>query len=155
MDVPILFDGWQDEEGCEIDIGRLERMALPPQPHSEPPVIRVSGGTPGDDINWVINDLQWGDNVIWDTIHGVLVRLRADCVVKLLQHIEVQAVAARGQSPGSGIGHPRFYVVKKGDTLGSIAVKMYADRKKWKLIARANNIHDPKSIHVGQRLRIP
>jgi LysM repeat protein len=156
MDVPIMFDGFIDNDPVEIDISRLIRMSWPPKEGSEPPAIRVSGGTPGDTYTWVIEDLEFGDEQIWAFYHGSMVRFRQDCTVKLLQSVDIDvATALRPNVSGQKNGHPRFYVVKTGDTLPKIAVKMYHDRKKWKVIANANNISDPHKIKVGQRLRIP
>lgn len=44
-----------------------------------------------------------------------------------------------------------FYRVKRGDTLGGIAHKY---RVSVKQLMRLNNIRNPKSLRVGQRLRI-
>lgn len=49
----------------------------------------------------------------------------------------------------------RTYVVKKGDTLWKIADKFYGDGNKWKKIADANKIKDPRKLGVGKKLRIP
>lgn len=49
----------------------------------------------------------------------------------------------------------RYYTYRKGDTLSKLAVKFYHDASKWKRIADANKIKDPKKIKVGQRLKIP
>lgn len=49
----------------------------------------------------------------------------------------------------------RYYVVKKGDTLGKISLKYYKTASKWPLIASANKIKNPNLIKVGQKLRIP
>lgn len=54
-------------------------------------------------------------------------------------------------APGQG----ETYVVKSGDTLISIAEKVYDDRGKWRLIAQANGIDDNNGLRVGQELRIP
>ncbi len=48
-----------------------------------------------------------------------------------------------------------IYVVRPGDTLAQIALRMYGDAKKYTLIARYNNITNPGMIRVGQKLRIP
>jgi len=49
-----------------------------------------------------------------------------------------------------------MYVVKKGDTLETIAQKKLGAAKFWTQIAALNgNIRDPKSIKVGQVLRLP
>ncbi|MDN5278725.1 MAG: hypothetical protein PWR01_2690 [Clostridiales bacterium] len=47
------------------------------------------------------------------------------------------------------------YVIKKGDTLGSISKKFYGSTKHWKKIAKANGISDPGRIKIGQMLEIP
>jgi len=50
---------------------------------------------------------------------------------------------------------PRTYVVKKGDTLSSIAREQYGDVAKRRLIQKANNLSDPNRIFVGQKLLLP
>ncbi len=47
---------------------------------------------------------------------------------------------------------PIEYVVQEGDTLFSIARRFGVDMEE---LARANNITDPSTIYVGQRLIIP
>lgn len=49
----------------------------------------------------------------------------------------------------------KHYVVKKGDTLQSIAHKFYKDTSKWRKIADANHIKHPKKLKVGKKLVIP
>lgn len=44
---------------------------------------------------------------------------------------------------------------KAGDTLWQMAVNHYGDGRKWKLIANANGITDPKKLPVGVVLKIP
>jgi LysM repeat protein len=48
------------------------------------------------------------------------------------------------------------YVVKPGDTLSSIAVRMYGDAAKWRDIVKANKavLGNGDLVKVGQRLRI-
>lgn len=49
------------------------------------------------------------------------------------------------------------YTVQVGDSLSSIAIKMYRDQSKWKLIYEANRgtLPSPESVKVGQTLIIP
>lgn len=49
----------------------------------------------------------------------------------------------------------KLYVVKSGDTLGKISSKMLGSATKWKEIAKANNITNPKHLKVGMTLQIP
>jgi endoglucanase len=60
--------------------------------------------------------------------------------------------------PSVGVGPwSRTYVVQPGDTLTSIARKMYGDAHLWPRIAGANQelVKDPNLIHPGQKLVIP
>jgi len=47
------------------------------------------------------------------------------------------------------------YTVVKGDTLWSIARKVYGDGQRWQDIAAANGITDAKKLRVGQELILP
>lgn len=50
---------------------------------------------------------------------------------------------------------PRRYIVKKGETLKSIAKKVYGDVSAWREIARVNDIKGPRILRAGQVLSIP
>ena len=60
-----------------------------------------------------------------------------------------QPVLQPAPAPGSG---PRSYVVKRGDTLYSIALEHGAD---YRELAQANKLEDPSKLRVGQELRLP
>lgn len=47
------------------------------------------------------------------------------------------------------------YVVKRGDTLASIAASLYGDPTLWRIIAEANRQDDPRRQKVGGVLTIP
>ena len=46
-------------------------------------------------------------------------------------------------------------IVKRGDTLSSIAAEMYTNPALWRLIADANEMDDPRRIQIGRALHIP
>ena len=47
------------------------------------------------------------------------------------------------------------HILKHGDTLSSVAAKMYGDPGQWRAIADRNDIDDPIHLEIGQRLGIP
>ena len=47
------------------------------------------------------------------------------------------------------------YIVKAGDTLSAIARRFLGANGDWREIARLNNITNPASLQIGQRLLIP
>ena len=46
-------------------------------------------------------------------------------------------------------------VIRGGDTLSSIAAEVYRNPKRWRIIAQANNIDDPRHLQVGRTFTIP
>jgi hypothetical protein len=89
MDVPVLFDGWMDDNSQENEISVLNQMQMGGD-LKEPPTVTIEGAVPVKGIRWVISGID-------------------------------------------------------------------KDANKWKIIAAANNIRDPKSIKkmVGKSIRIP
>jgi len=49
----------------------------------------------------------------------------------------------------------KTYVVQSGDTLGKISSKLFGTTTKWKKIAEANGITNPKHLKVGMTLKVP
>jgi nucleoid-associated protein YgaU len=60
-----------------------------------------------------------------------------------------------GDGTGTGPVEGQSYTVQSGDTLITIAQKVYGDGGLWQLIADANNITQQNTLRVGQELRIP
>ncbi len=46
-------------------------------------------------------------------------------------------------------------VIKRNDTLSSIAAEMYLNPTLWRVIAEANRLDDPRHLEIGRRLTIP
>ena len=51
--------------------------------------------------------------------------------------------------------HTRIHVVREGETLPHIAFNAYQDPTRWRLIADANRILNPRRIAPGQALVLP
>lgn len=156
MDVPVLFDGWRDNDNVEPDIARLNQMQMgKPRktgPDSPPPTVQIDGAVPIKGATWVITSIDWGDNVIWHPQGDDGYRLRQDAVVHLLQFVaeERLAISAAKLSPG------QLYTTKEGDTLIDVAKKYYGDARKAKVIGRANKIRNVhKKLKKGTHLKIP
>lgn len=175
MALSILFDGYMEGVSQEVSISRLSRMALPPTPGEEPPVVTISGSAvprPGP-TKWVIENLQWGTNVIWDRSPsaGNIVRLRQDCVVNLIQYVAEDRAAfssilphktGTAKKPGSKgyqkPTHPKQATKhSKPEHLQKVANRVYKSPKPgdWKLIAQANDVRDPRNAKTNKPLKIP
>jgi hypothetical protein len=46
-------------------------------------------------------------------------------------------------------------IIKRGDSLSSIAAEVYGDPTRWRVIAQANRLDDPRRLEIGTTLTIP
>ena len=81
------------------------------------------------------------------------VPLRAKLSVTLKEY-RPAAVQFR-ESPTSSPDFDKTFVVRRGDTLSGIAGQVFRDPSRWREIARANDVVDPRRIRPGDALRIP
>lgn len=75
--------------------------------------------------------------------------LRANVDVKFLEFLSAEVDRRRND--------PEFTtrIVKRGDTLSSIAAEMLDDPARWRIIADANHLDNPRILEVGMSLSIP
>jgi len=82
---------------------------------------------------------------------GVPVRARLAVTLKEFRTVAEQLKERPTNSPDVD----KSYTVVRGDTIGSIAFKVFRDASKWREIAKANDIRDPRRLRAGQTLAIP
>lgn len=157
----LMLDAWGDGPlTVEQDCLDLERMARAGPQNQRPPTVRITEGElPHMGVDWVIDSLDWGDTIRQrDTGKRVRQVVSLTLVAVSDPYASAKSPAAANRAAAAGRGgqsHPLRYTVKKGDTLSSIAASQYSDATKWHAIATANNIRDPKSLKVGQVLKLP
>lgn len=67
-------------------------------------------------------------------------------------YTETVAGGGSAATPGTPGG---TYTIQKGDTLWTIAVKVYGNGQRWQDIAAANPNANPNRLIVGQKLTLP
>lgn len=82
---------------------------------------------------------------------GVPVRAKLTFAIKEYTTVEKQKALSEKHSPDL----ERTYVVRKGDTLSQIAAQSYGDATRWREIANANGITDPRVLEPGLVLTVP
>ncbi|MGB5775944.1 MAG: LysM peptidoglycan-binding domain-containing protein [Sedimenticolaceae bacterium] len=82
---------------------------------------------------------------------GIPLRAKLNMKLKAYRPVEVQVKESPKNSPDVDKGHQ----LRRGDTLSSLAGQVYNDPGRWREIARANGIQDPRSLPPGTRLRLP
>lgn len=130
-----------------VKLTRIERNRSPKQ---QPPVCQVSWGSQSPKGS----DFPFTGVVTSLTQNFVLFRstgepLRANLTVVFTEFIDPKKDKKETD--------PDFttYRVKLGDTLASIAAQVYGDPTRWRWIADANRLDDPRRLTIGARLAIP
>lgn len=149
MDVPVLLDGWADGLSVEPQCAQINQMKQSKGDLVPPVEVYVDGALPVKGARWVVEDITWGDMVIWSARSGAGFRLRQDAVLHLLQSVAL-SVLQLDRPPSATTP----YIIKSGDTLASIASKHGITVA---AIKKANNIRDPKQItrKVGATILLP
>lgn len=183
IEFPFLIDDavGGDADGREVEqvIRQLEILAAgePRGDDSEPSLLQLRSA-PGKLMphgfrrarhnEWFIESLSWDrETIIAKPPAGR--RIRAGGTLVVSQHVDDSRLEKLTKRNRGGRGGRRnWYKIKKGDTLQKIAARkdVYNDAKKWRLIAKANKIRDPKlgggkdgakpgSKWIGKKIRIP
>lgn len=85
------------------------------------------------------------------TSDGVPLRAKVSLALKEYRPVEIQV----RESPTASPDFEKTWVVRRGDSLSSIAGQVYRDPGAWRAIATANGIADPRRLEAGLRLLLP
>lgn len=85
------------------------------------------------------------------SLDGIPLRAKMALSFKEYRPVRVQAKEVDKNSPD----FLKTYVVRTGDSLASLAAASYKDPSLWRVIARANNIRDPRKLLPGLVISIP
>lgn len=149
-----LFDAkFAGKEDIESDIDELEAMYAPRGDYNAPRHITVVGASPGTNLVWLINDLQWKPSL--RTSDGK--RRIAPCDIVLLEFVDPDEVIRPTKRASDASNRKRVYIVKAGDTLASIAAKQLGDARLAPDIRRENlpALRDARSLKPKMQILLP
>lgn len=126
-----------------VKLTRIDRSLKPPSP----PVCEVFWGGPSQDFPFI----------------GVITSLTQRFTLFKSSGVPLRAILTVGFKEFQGLKEdklktdPEFTtrVVKRGDSLSSIAAEVYNNSALWRVIAETNNLDDPRRLEIGMTLSIP
>jgi nucleoid-associated protein YgaU len=148
----LILDGPSSQRSVAADAQLLQSWCNP-TPDSitagtpQPPLVKLDWAEPA-----LFEAYLATVNVTYQLFDANGVPLRASVDVTLKE----SPVSARNQNPSSGgpAGH-RTHVVDAGETLQSVAYRVYGDPTLWRALARYNRVEDPLRLSAGTRLDLP
>jgi nucleoid-associated protein YgaU len=114
-----------------------------------PPICRLSWGKMGVFFQGVLTQLETSFTMFAED--GTPVRASARCSFK--QWVSNTTDQIKQTLMSSDVAKTR--IVKRGDSLATIAASEYGDPRAWRVIADANGIDDPLALAPGTRLVLP
>jgi hypothetical protein len=182
LTLPILLDAWASQASIERHIAQLEHLGRPSSSDGDPPQIKLAasgGAVPYQDRTWVIESMSFSDalmntsgNRVRQAMTLALVEYVSDVYISpVVRH---RAKAKRAQN-GKGAATKRIHVAASrhktsahslglrdvsdgsgdGEDMLSIAARELGDANRWVEIAELNGIRDPRSLTIGQVIRLP
>lgn len=149
IDVPVRLDRYAEGQSVEADFYRVLSLGRRRRnPSRRPRPFRVTGPIPFSGERFVLESTPETS----DEIRGPQGELqRIHMVLPLMEYVRSDQV----EISRKGVGKNR-YKVRKGDTLRSIAKKVYDDVAWARLIGRENGIRDVRrELKPGRILRLP
>lgn len=149
QEVPILLDGWADDRSVQPQLREIEKLG-----GLGAGIFRAFGPIHRPGIRYVLGAEPSFDGEIRDEDGDRLLRQRM--VLTLLEHSPADRLRTRGRiGIGPAIAVGGTYTTKQGDTLSSIAAKLYRDASQWRKLGNKNDIHDPfRVLPAGRVLRV-
>lgn len=145
--VKIAIADVRQETNKIVKLTRIQRVEKKEEP---PPVCEVAWGhqpPPGSDFPFVGVITSLTQNFTLFKSDGRPVR--ANLSVQFTEFLD-PARDKRETDP-----ELTTHIVRRGDTLSSIAAKIYRDPTRWRIIAEANRLSDPLRLDIGQALIVP
>jgi nucleoid-associated protein YgaU len=151
LTMDLFFDTY--EAGTDVRQYTNQVLSLATVEHHgnlhRPPVCRLMWGRGADFFQGVLQRLSQKFTMFLED--GTPVRATLSCMFKEWRDNEEEAKRQNRQSSDVA----KTYIVRRGDTISSIAFAHYHDPRRWRPIARANQLSDPTAIAPGTRLLIP
>ena len=138
-------DTLQDVRATYVD--NLRNLMRPDGRLHAPPIVRFVWGRPV--FTAVLEKLDVTYQLFLPG--GTPLRAKLDLTLKEYRRAAVQAL----EQPASSPTVEKSYVVRRGDTLASIAAGLYQQPGAWRELARANGITNPRDLRPGQILTAP
>lgn len=148
LSLEVLLDTSDTLENVRVKYVKklTDLMRIQPQLHA-PPIVKFIWDK--DVFRGVVDNLTV--TYVMFSPEGIPLRAQVGLSLTAYRPVEVQVAATKKDSPDT----EKSLVVRRGDRLDGIAAAVYQDPARWRDIARANGIRDPRRLEPGRVLLLP
>lgn len=143
----LFFDRYEMNLPVLLDVMSLDKMTKIVDEKHRPPIVRFIWGAFW--FKGIFKQMQVRYTMFLN--YGAPCRATVACTMQEYMALEEQRMGTKLQSPD----HAKLRLVKRGETLQSIATTEYDDPSEWRRIANANGIDDPLWLEPGIELIVP
>jgi hypothetical protein len=157
LTMELFFDTYEAGQDVRQHTGKIARLLVVTTDDrnsgKRPPIVQLTWGPENPDTGFpfvgVLETLKQQFTLF--TGQGVPVRAKLSVTFKefRLPADELQREPRRSSFPA------QTYTARAGDTLSGIAAALWKDPLKWRLIAEANSIDNPRLLEPGHVLVVP
>lgn len=147
LSMDLLFDTFEDQADVRRHTDRIYGLLGIKRETHVPPICTFEWG--GFQFRCVLESVSGRFTLFMDDGTPA----RATLSVTLKEFVDVEIEVRR--TPTESVDHAKTYTVKRGDTLSAIAATEYEDPSRWRPIAQANGIVNPRELAPGRVLVIP
>lgn len=159
LSLELFLDGTNQRRPVESELAKLRDFVLvDPELHA-PPVChfawgRVPGGRSSDErrearFTGIVTSMKEKYSLFDEA--GNVLRARVNLTMKSYRPVEVQ----QRETPPASPDRTRVRVLREGETLSQVAREVYGDPRRWRLVARTNDVDRPRFVRPGTTLRVP
>jgi hypothetical protein len=157
LSMELFYDTYEQKEDVRLYTGKLSRLLAVTTDDKNngkrPPTLELSWGKANKDLGFPFKCVLESLKQQFTLFDADGTPVRAKCSVAFKEYElpkdEQQRENPRGSYPD------QTYTVREGDTLASIAAALWKDPMKWRKLASANNIRNPRILTAGQSLLVP
>jgi len=148
--VELFFDTYEKGEDVRQYTGEIVKLATVQGELHRPPRCKLFwGNNHFEDLQWALQSVSQRFTLFLPD--GNPARANLGCSFQEWRSPQEEARKVKRSSPDVA----KARVVKRGETLSSIAAEEYNDPALWRPIAELNGIHNPRRVDPGQVLAIP
>ena len=157
LSMELFYDTYEAKTDVRAETGKLQQLLVVTVDDGNngkrPPVVELSWGKAQSNVGFpfkcVLESLKQQFTLF--TSDGMPVRAKVSVSFKEyeLPKDEQQREPRRSSYPA------QTYTVREGDTLSGVASAVWSDPAKWRVLADANEIPNPRVLEPGQTLIVP